>query len=162
MNTNTVEAYWTSYFEQLDKLAPHPANCRAHILTNARTVTCYTCTDGLLCWFDEGASLAFTHRSSELSVETMFKKLTAPLGIKFGDEFPDTIDCGPVHMAEASVGETVTVPIYFYRTVWDRRGGFRANISPEEQASQDHQQGQEKESLWAMPAEKALPSLKRQ
>ena len=162
MNIRIVESYWARYFQQLDKLAPHPTGCRAHILTNARAVTCYACKDGLLCSFDEGASLAFTHQSSGLRVETMFKKLTAPLTISFRDRFPDTLDFGPLNMAEVSPGETVTFPVYFYRAVWDQRGGFQTSKSPQERASNDHKQEQKQQSLWSMSAEKARRSLKRQ
>ena len=108
---------------------------------------------------DTNPAMTLAFKNAKADLLAMFKKLTAPLGIKFGDEFPDTHDCGPVHMAKASPGETVTAPIYFYRAVWDRRGGFQTSKSPEERASGDHQQKMNP-SLWTMPAEKAR--LKRQ
>ncbi len=83
-----IEAYWTQYFLNLDKLAPHDQNSRAADFDVARELTCYACKDGTLCWFDKGSTLKIQHRSSEITVEAMFNNLSAPLGLDFGGGIP--------------------------------------------------------------------------
>ena len=151
----TIESYWTDYFRHLDQLAPHTAGSRAATLTNARAITCYACKDGVLCWFDAGPKLNITHRSSGPNIETMFNKLTAPVGINFAGEFPATHDVGPVTAAEVYIGKTATMPVLHYRAVWDRKTTFKTTKSPEERAEHDHQPEQGKPSLWTMPLSKA-------
>jgi hypothetical protein len=134
-----IEAYWTQYFLNLDKLAPHDQNSRAADFDVARELTCYACKDGTLCWFDKGSTLKIQHRSSGITVEVMFNNLSAPVRLNFEGGFPDAHDFGPVGFNKVASGETTTVPVFFYRAVWGRGTVLGTSESPESQAIQDHQ-----------------------
>jgi hypothetical protein len=148
-----IEGYWQAYFAQLDDLSPHEPNTRAAPLTRARRIISYDCKDGLLMWFEERPELDFEYKSSGLTVNAMFNRLTDPVGLNW-DKFPTKHDFGPVFMAEVQPNQRTAAPVLFYRAVW-WLGTPRLKLSDAvRRAADDHEQ-KLKPDLWGIEADKA-------
>ena len=145
-----LETYWTDYFRRLDELAPHDPASRANDHARARTIIVHSCKDGVLFWFEQGDELTFRYRSSGVTIQTLFNKLTDPIGLNF-DEFPAEHDIGPIKTAEGKPGETVPLSVLFSRSVWFQTRTRSLNSSDAiRRAENDHEERQQP-NFWEAP-----------
>lgn len=127
--TELYELYWKDYFDALDECAPHEQGALADNYSRWRSVTTYTCPDGVLFHFDDGDELTFVHKTSTKKMKALFMDILAPLSFDFDVEYPYDTDFGPFHMGYAKAGQKTEPQVYLKRV--HLAGGPANQLTPE-------------------------------